>query len=195
MYSILYAIGSFQSLVFTILLLIKKDKKKADNFLASFFFLMSIYFFNVFSHVFEFWKEVPNLYLSISFVSLILGPLIYFYIYTLIGNKLKKRHLAHILPIIIIHLMILPFLFDSDIEKNLFFTDKFTVLPYYVSTTLFVQYLSAPIYFASKPSTASGHDSYAISNKPTCLVHYITQRVHFGLSRTLPIHIKPPPRP
>jgi AraC-like DNA-binding protein len=66
----------------------------------------------------------------------------------LIGKEISKKQLfAHLIPIIGTYLIILPFIFHSKDEKALYFTDKFINLPLNVSIGLFIQYLSAPVYF------------------------------------------------
>lgn len=147
MYAI-FLIGAFQSLIFSLLLLTKKENKKADKFLSAFFFVITLYLLNNYSVKFSLWKIFPEIISVITLVTLSYGPLLFFYVSSLIGKKInRKQILFHLLPIILIFLIILPFLFYSKEEKWLYFTDKFINLPLNVSIGTFIQYLSAPFYF------------------------------------------------
>lgn len=146
--AVIFGIGAFQAFVFSLLLLTKNNRKTSDKFLAGFFFIVALYFFNICSSAFELWREFPDIIFIITLVVLTIGPLLYFYVLSLIGKKISKKQLiAHSIPIIGIYLIILPFIFHSKDEKTLYFTDKFINLPLNVSLGLFIQYLSAPIYF------------------------------------------------
>ncbi|NOQ23727.1 MAG: helix-turn-helix domain-containing protein [Bacteroidales bacterium] len=144
----IFGIGAFQAFIFSLLLLTKKEKKEADKFLAGFFFIITLYLANIYSVKFNLWAKRPEIILSITLVSLTYGPLLYFYVQSLIGKEISRKKLkAHLIPIIGTFLIVLPFMFHSKDEKLLYFTDKFINLPLNVSIGTFIQYLSAPIYF------------------------------------------------
>ncbi len=145
---IIFGLGAFQTFIFSLLLLTKKNKMKADKFLAGFFFVITLYLLNIYSVKFNIWKKYPDIISVITLVSLSYGPLLYFYVRSLTGKEIsRKQILFHLIPIIGIYLIILPFLFHSKEEKLLYFTDKFINLPLNVSIGTFFQYLSAPFYF------------------------------------------------
>jgi len=143
-----FGLGAFQAFLFSLLLITKKEKRAADKFLAGFFFVICLYLLNIYSVKYALWKGYPNIIIVITFVSLTYGPLLYFYVNSLIGRLITKKQLFfHSLPIITTIIVILPFMFYSNEEKWLYFTDKFINLPINISIGTFLQYLSAPIYF------------------------------------------------
>ncbi len=129
-------------------ILSKKEKKEADKFLAGFFLIITLYLLNNFSVKYSVWAMFPETIAIITLVALSYGPMLYFYVLSLIGKTPTKKQIAiHAIPILVVFLIILPFLFHSKEEKILYFTDKFINLPLNVSIGTFLQYLSAPIYF------------------------------------------------
>lgn len=147
-YSVIFGIGAFQAFVFAVLLILKRHKHKADKFLSAFFFIVAIYFFNLSSVSFHLWEKYPNVVFLISLVALSFGPLLYFYVISLIGKIIKgKEVFAHLIPVVAVYLLIFPFIFLSKEVKLIYFLDKFNKLPINISIGIFLQYLSAPIYF------------------------------------------------
>lgn len=143
-----FGIGAFQSLVFSVLLLMKREDKPADKFLSGFFFVVTLYLLNIYSIKFLLWKQFPDILIIYSFVFLSYGPLLYLYVSSLLGKKITiKQILAHSIPIIVVLLIIFPFLFEDREVKLLCFTDKFMNMPLNISIGSFLQYLSSPIYF------------------------------------------------
>jgi len=148
MLSIVFALGSFQALIFACLLLTKKNKINADKFLAGFFFIVALYFFIIYSYALSLWEVYPLMILIYSLVILSFGPLLYFYVLALIGRQLSKgRYFAHIIPVLITFAVIFSITFHSKEEILIFYTDKFIKLPTLVSIGVFIQYLFAPFYF------------------------------------------------
>jgi AraC-like DNA-binding protein len=162
---IVFGVGAFQTFIFSLLLLTKKEKKLADKFLAGFFFVITIYLLNLFSVRFGLWQKHPNIFIVNTLVYLTYGPLLYFYVCSLVGNKISKRRLVyHLIPIIITFLIVMPFLFRSNSEKLLYFTDKYINLPLNISVGAFIQYLSAPIYFVWTIVILQNHKQYLKDN-------------------------------
>jgi AraC-like DNA-binding protein len=158
---VVFGLGAFQAFLFSILLLIKKEKKPADKFLAGFFFVICLYLSIIYSVKFSLWQKYPDIILIHTFVSLTYGPLLYFYVISLIGQRITmKQLLIHSIPILGIFLLILPFIFHDTTEKWLYFTDKFINLPLNVSIGTFIQHLSAPIYFIWIINILNGHKEY-----------------------------------
>ena len=93
------------------------------------------------------------------------GPLLFFYVSSLLGKKITlKQIIAHSVPIIIVLLIIFPFLFEDREVKLLCFTDKFMNMPLNISTGSFLQYLSSPIYFVWILIMLRKHKSYIKDN-------------------------------
>ncbi|NOU60329.1 helix-turn-helix domain-containing protein [Marinifilum caeruleilacunae] len=110
--------------------------------------MICLYLLNIYSVKYDLWKSVPNIFLFITVVALTFGPLLYFYVTSLLGRKISRKQLLfHSIPIVLTFLIILPFAFRDNSEKWLYFTDKFINLPINLAIGTFLQYLSAPIYF------------------------------------------------
>ena len=175
-----FGLGAFQAFLFSLLLLIKKEKNPADKFLAGFFFVICLYLLNIYLVKFSLWKAYPDILLVHTFISLAFGPLLYFYVTSLIGRRVsKKQVLYHTLPILGTFLVILPFILRDDSEKWLYFTGKFINLPLNVSIGTFMQHLSAPIYFIWIINILNGHKE-KLKN-----THSSTDRISLGWMRKL----------
>ena len=148
LYSLVFAIGAVQAFIFAFLLLTKKPKNRADKFLSAFFFIVALYFFNICSAAFYLWEKFPDIVFIISLVALSFGPLLYFYVISLIGKEITSKEIySHLVPILSVYLLIFPYVFQSEDVKLIYFIDKFSKLPINISIGIFLQYLSAPIYF------------------------------------------------
>lgn len=167
MYTI-FGIGAFQSFVFSWLLLTKKEKKNADKFLAGFFFIAALYLANIFSISFGLWEKHPDIILLITLVKVTYGPLLYFYVLSLIGKTIsRKQILSNLIPIIGTYLIILPFIFYGKDDKMQYFTDRFINLPIYISIGTFIEYFLAPCYFIAILILIRRHRQYLIENHST----------------------------
>lgn len=141
-------LGAFQAIVFAVLLMFKKDHSQSDKFLMGFFFMVALYFLNIYSTQYHLWMSVPEILFGYSLVFLSYGPLLYFYVLSLTGHRItKKMLLLHSIPILAVLLILSPFLFETHELKLQCFTDRFKNLPLYISVGTFLQYLSSPIYF------------------------------------------------
>jgi len=165
---VIFGVGAFQTFIFSLLLLIKKETKTADKFLSLFFFVITLYLLNLYSIKFSFWKMFPDSLFVISLVLLSYGPVLYFYVRALIGKPLsRKQILYHLLPVIGVFLILLPAIFSSEADKLLFFTDRSINLPINVSVSTFLQYLSAPFYFSWILILLRKHKQYLKDNHST----------------------------
>ncbi len=145
---LIFGLGAFQSFVFSVLLLTKRKNKQADIFLSAFFFIASLYFLNMFSFKYSIWRDYPDIMITYTLIFLLYGPLLFFYIKSILGNRITiKKIIPHLIPIIIVLIIIMPFFFMDYDKKLLCFTDKFINLPLNISIGTFLQYLSSPIYF------------------------------------------------
>ncbi len=145
---IIFGLGAFQSFVFSVLLLTKRENKQADKFLSAFFFVATLYFLNTYSFKFNIWKEYPDMMIIYTLIFLLYGPLLFFYVKSILGNKITVKQISpHLIPVIGVVLIIMPFFFMDYDDKLLCFTDKFKNLPLNISIGTFLQYISSPIYF------------------------------------------------
>jgi AraC-like DNA-binding protein len=144
----LFAIGAFQTAVFSVLLFSKQKRRQADGFLASFFVVVTLYFLYMHSIQYNFWQKTPEVFILIACISLLFGPLLYFYLQSSIKEKIiLKDELFHLTPIILVLGLLIPFLFYPKESKEMYFSHRFNELPWHVAVGAFLQYLSAPIYF------------------------------------------------
>jgi len=145
---LLFGLGAFQSFVFSVLLLAKKENKQADKFLSAFFFMAALYFLITYSYRFSIWREFPDIMIIYTLIFLSYGPLLLFYVKSILGNRITlKQIIPHLIPIVIVLIIIMPFFFMEYDKKLLCFTEKFIILPLSISIGTFLQYISSPIYF------------------------------------------------
>ena len=109
-----------------ILLSIKKNKSKADKILLAWLFLMSIHqiFFYIANN--NEINEYPYL-LGVEMPMPILhGIFLYFYTLAITGNKLKKKWylILHLLPVLSLIILAIPFYLLSNVEKIYIFENK-----------------------------------------------------------------------
>ena len=114
-----YLIGILLSTFLTFLLLIKKNKSKADKILLAWLFLMSIH--QVFFYIVDNngINEYPYL-LGVEMPMPILhGIFLYFYTLAITGNKLKKKWhvILHFIPFLSLIILAIPFYTLSNVEK------------------------------------------------------------------------------
>ena len=165
---IFFGIGAFQSFIFSLLLLTKKNRKSADKYLASFFIVITLYLGNSFSVSYGLWNYFPDIILILTINYLLCGPLLFCYVNSLLNKPISKKQIIyHLIPIAIIFLLIFPFIFQTKEEKLLYFTDRFINLPLNVSIGTFIQYLSAPVYFTWIIIILNKHKKYLQDNLST----------------------------
>jgi len=143
----LYVLGAVQALFFTLLTLFKKNKTRADSFLAGFFLLMAVSLLFAFSSTIELYVSHPEIMPIVVLVPLLYGPVLYFYVYELSTRPGEiKSYRYHFIPIVLFYLVMSPSFFNQD-ELLRSFTDRFIDLPFYINLGVAILYLSAPVYF------------------------------------------------
>jgi len=109
-----YAIAVAQGIFLAVVLFIKpQGKRKANRLLAALIFLLSIYLADIFAGFLGFFYQYPH-FLHITTPWWYLFPvLMYFYIKTLLGEKIEWsfKSVVHLLPFIYIMCWIVPFYF------------------------------------------------------------------------------------
>ena len=164
----LFGLGAFQTLVCSVLLFTKKERKKADRFLGGFFLVATIYFLYLYSTRYYLCIIYPDIIFIITLVPLLLGPLLFFYVKSLIGFEIsKKQILPHLIPVVGTYLIILPFFFRSHAEKTRYFSEKYMNCPINIQIGTFLQHLSAPIYFIAILMVLKKHRQYLKNNLST----------------------------
>lgn len=95
----LIAIGIFVS----ILLLIKEDNRKANQYLSSLAFLLSLWLLDTFFRVADIYGQNANLYFLPIYFSFAFGPLIYFYTLSITQTRTLSlgKKILHLTPAII----------------------------------------------------------------------------------------------
>lgn len=92
--------------------------------------------------------KYPDILFIVALIPLFYGPLLYFYVRSLLGKVITRRMLLlHAIPIVSTYLIFIPFIFQSQELKLIYYSDKYIKLPFYVSVQVFIRHLSAPIYF------------------------------------------------
>ena len=100
------AIGFIQAFFFFILAMAKRKKETADYILAALFLLMCYHLFANFVMISEYRERLPHIIGTAGPISLLYGPLLYFFVQNYISRKnlLRPRHLLHFLPFVIDHI-------------------------------------------------------------------------------------------
>jgi len=143
----LYIVGAVQALFFSILLVLKKQRQRADFFLSAFFLIIMLSLLFACSSTFKAYYTFPLMMPIVALVPLLYGPLLYFYVKELCVEKREKSgYYKHLIPIILFYLIMAP-LFSNRILLLKSFTDRFVDLPLYVNFGISILYLSAPVYF------------------------------------------------
>lgn len=99
-------IGFIQAFFFFILALAKRKKEIADYILAALFLLMCYHLFANYVMISDYRYKFPHLIGTSGPISLLYGPLLYFFVQNYISKKnlLKPRHLLHFLPFVLDHI-------------------------------------------------------------------------------------------
>ncbi len=89
-----------QGIFASILLIFKRENKRANKYLALLIFLLSLWLCDAFFRVAGIYNQNPNFYFLPIYFSLAFGPLIYFYtkVLTLPALQFKWRDVAHFIP-------------------------------------------------------------------------------------------------
>lgn len=165
-----YTLGAVQALFFAVLTLFKKNKTRADGFLAGFFLLMAVSLLFAFSDTIELYKSYPEMMPLIVLVPLLYGPVLYFYVYELTARPGERQcYHFHLIPVALFYLIMSPAFFNQD-ELLASFTERFIDLPFYINLGVTILYLSAPVYFvfilrmlqkqrAKNKASCSGHEN------------------------------------
>lgn len=144
-----YILGAVQSLFFALLLVFRKETKKADRYLMFFFLIMTLFLLFAYSNTIQLFLTHPEIMPIIVLVPLLYGPVLYFYVSELNAEHHKKKKLwYHFIPIAAYYLIMSPlFLKENHDDLIGFFNEKFIDLPLYINLGVAIQYLSAPTYF------------------------------------------------
>ena len=114
-----FIIGTFIAVFLSLLLLIKKNKSRADNILVLLLLIISV------SQVFNYLNTTEIIYLYPNWLGfefglpVLIGLFLYFYVREVTGNPLNNipRILLHLLPTILVYLLAIPFYILSGDEK------------------------------------------------------------------------------
>lgn len=119
-FALITILGVVQGVFFALLFFTqKKGNIKANRFLGMLYlsFAISIIHF-IFTHL-ELYQRFPHIMGVALPITLLFGPLFYFYIATLVNNKyeFKKSDILHYVPFVMVVLVNLPFYIDSTEAK------------------------------------------------------------------------------
>jgi len=114
-----FIIGIFIAIFLSLLLLIKKNKSRADKILVLWLILISISQILNYVQITEIIYQYPN-WMGIDFgIPIIIGLFLYLYVRELTGNNLNNlpKTLLHLLPTVLIYLLAIPFYILPGVEK------------------------------------------------------------------------------
>jgi len=144
---VIFIIGSIQALFFSILLLGKKQKIFSDKILVAFFLLFSLHLLIKYIYTLDIVSKFPHLMgIDVGF-PLLYGPLLYFYVSSLVSNQnyFRKDYFLHFLPFILIIALLLPFYSMSADEKLKFISSFDETRKNYMHIFL-LQIVPTPVY-------------------------------------------------
>jgi len=143
-----FIIGIFIAAFLVLLLLIKKNKSRADKILVAWLFLICIHqALNYFLYTGEAY-EYPH-WLGVQFSMPVLhGVLLYFYVMEITGNKLKKRWtvLLHLIPALSLVILAIPFYRLSGEQKIDVFQNEGAGFEWYITYLSILIPLSGLVY-------------------------------------------------
>lgn len=114
-----YIVGICIAIFISLLLLIKKNKSRADKILVLWLILISISQIFNYLNITEITYQYPN-WLGVDFgIPILIGVFLYFYVREITGNPLNgiPKILVHLLPTILIYILAIPFYKLSGVEK------------------------------------------------------------------------------
>ncbi len=100
---VLLAIVISQSLLAIGLLVSSRKNRLSNRILAILIMVIALWLSDDFMRIAKIYRQIPNLYFLPIFYSLSFGPLIYFYVKSLVNHnfEFKTFHLLHFIPVII----------------------------------------------------------------------------------------------
>ena len=114
-----FVLGISVAIFLAFLLLIKKNKSKADVILASWLLLVMVHLLLAYLHLEGILFSYPHLFGFIFPLPVLEGVMLFFYVASITGNSLSKKQIClHLLPTIFLYIMIIPFFLLSGEEKN-----------------------------------------------------------------------------
>lgn len=143
-----FVVGIFIAIFLIVLLLIKKNKSRADKILVLWLVLISI---DQVFHYFTYTKDIyqyPH-WLGIDLaMPVLIGVFLYFYVIEITGNRLKNNWyvLLHILPTVVLVLLAIPFYILSGPEKIFVFENEAAGFEWYVIIQSTVISISGLVY-------------------------------------------------
>jgi AraC-like DNA-binding protein len=167
-----FIIGIFIAVFLVLLLLIKKNKSRADKILVAWLFLICIH---QLLNYFLFTGEVYNYphWLGVQFSMPILhGVLLYFYVMEITGNKLNSRWivLLHLVPTLSLILLAIPFYILAGEQKINVFQNDGAGFEWYIMYLSILVPLSGLIYsvwslVVNNKHQKSIHDRFSNTDK------------------------------
>ncbi len=121
-----FLVGVFIALFLVLLLLVKKNKSRADKILMVWLFIMSIHQLYNYYYLSGYFFEHPN-WLGVEMpLPIIHGVFLYLYVMEMTGSKFKKKWyaFAHFIPMLILIILTIPFLILSGEEKLYVFKNQ-----------------------------------------------------------------------
>ena len=116
---IIFTIGIFASLFYSVLLFSKKDKSLPDKVLGIWMLVIGLHLINYYLVDGGFWEVYPHLIGVTAPFPFFYGPLLYIYVYYSIHNfQLRKKDYLHFLPIVLTYAYMFRFFFFYSAEEK-----------------------------------------------------------------------------
>lgn len=143
-----FIIGIFTAVFLSLLLLIKKNKSRADKILGLWLLIISVNQIFNYITVTEIIFQHPD-WLGVEFgMPIVIGLFLYFYVREVTGNPLNNipKILLHLLPVILVYLLAIPFYKLTGAEKLFVFKNNGIGYEWYVTMNNIVIAVSGLVY-------------------------------------------------
>lgn len=169
-FQILIAFGAFQALFISLILLTSGKKSLPRKFFALFLIIEGITLIERLLVETDLINTVPHL-LGISYpISFVKPPILFLTALAIVGTnfRLRKKHVWHFIPFLIVLLMNVPFYFQNGAQKLAIVQEFMSFVPTYTSFEFYLYfsfYLNIGTYIALTISTLRRYQIHVKNNK------------------------------
>ena len=141
----LYLVGFIQSLFISSLILLKRKKALTDYLLSFYILVIGFFLFFIYADGTGFLVKNPYIVILDILYWVLIGPLLFLYIdlITSVNGRLKKKHLIHLLPTIIVFAGFEGYFFQTEVG-NFFQYNPNTLIH---KIAFYVWYYNSPFYY------------------------------------------------
>jgi len=119
--NIISLITTFQAILFSIYLLSNNPKQNPSNYFIAIFLIVYAIDFAAFFNYYYLYPVAPNLSMLLSMTLFLAPPSLFLYVKSSLYSdfKLKKEDILHLLPLVLINLLFIPFYYLPNISLKL----------------------------------------------------------------------------